>query len=52
MQLGADGFLVTDCLLNPNEMDVNEVRHGTLEQFAQWVETLPTCKNPATSIQP
>ena len=52
MQLGADGVLVTDCLLNPNEMDVNEVRHGTLEQFAQWVETLPTCKNPATSIQP
>ena len=46
-KLGADAFLVTDCLLNPNDMDVNEVRHGTLEEFAAWVETLPNCENPA-----
>lgn len=46
-KLGADAFLVTDCLLNPNDMDVNEVRHGTLEEFANWVETLPDCENPA-----
>lgn len=51
-QLGADAFLVTDWLLNPSSMDVNEVRHGTMEQFAQWVEALPPCANPATSIQP
>ncbi len=51
-QLGADAFLVTDWLLNPSGMDVDEVRHGTMEQFAQWVETLPPCANPATSIQP
>lgn len=52
MQLGADAFLVTDCLLNPNDFDVNEVRHGTLEQFAEWVDALPACENPATGIRP
>lgn len=51
MKLGADAFLVTDWLLNPSDMDVSTVRHGTMEQFAQWVETLPPCACPATNIQ-
>ncbi len=51
MQLGADAFLVTDYLLNPSGMDVNAVRHGTLAEFADWVETLPTCENPAVDVR-
>ncbi|NGM17608.1 HAD family hydrolase [Eggerthellaceae bacterium zg-893] len=51
MQLGADAFLVTDYMLNPSGMDVNEVRHGTLAEFADWVETLPTCENPAVDVR-
>ena len=52
MQLGADAYLVTDCLIDPVEFDLESVRHGSLEQFADWVEALPDCENPATDIRP
>lgn len=51
MQLGTDAFLVTDCLLDPVGYDLSTVKHGTLEEFAAWVETLPPCENPATGIE-
>lgn len=51
MDLGADAFLVTDCLLNPINFDINRVRNGSLASLAQWVETLPVCTHPATGIQ-
>lgn len=51
MQLGADAFLVTDWLLDPAGLDLDTVRHGTFEQFADWVEALPDCKNPARDIR-
>lgn len=52
MELGADAFLVTDWLLDPAGIDLDTVRHGSLEQFADWTETLPDCKNPARDINP
>ena len=48
--LGADAFLVTDCLLNPDGMDVDTVRHGSLARFAEWVEGLPACEDPARDV--
>lgn len=52
MQLGADAFLVTDWLLDPVGFDLDTVKHGTFEQFADWAEALPDCKNPARDIIP
>lgn len=49
--LGADAYLVTDLLLDPIEFNVDSVRHGSLEAFADWVETLPDCQHPATDIE-
>lgn len=50
-ELGADAYLVTDWLLDPVGLDVDAVRHGTFAEFADWVETLPDCKNPACGIR-
>ena len=52
MQLGADGWLVTDCLIDPIDYDLDQVRHGSLADFADWAETLPACADPATGIRP
>ena len=50
--LGADAFLATDHLLDPTDgFDLATVKHGTLEEFAAWVEALPACANPATVIE-
>ena len=49
-KLGADTFLVTDCLLNPEDMDISTTRHGTLEDFVAWAKALPICMNPTTQI--
>lgn len=48
--LGADVHLVTDHLLNPANIDMNTVRHSTMEEFANWTETLPSCEAPATTV--
>lgn len=50
MALGADAFLVTDNLIDPIGYDMDSVRHGSMEDFANWVETLPDCDDPATGI--
>ena len=52
MGLGADAFLVTDHLLDPIGFDRDSVRAGTLEAFADWVEELPACADPATDVEP
>ena len=50
-ELGADAFLVTDWLLDPTDgFDLSTVRHGTMADFARWVEALPPCANPARDI--
>ena len=49
--LGADAFLVTDHLLDPDEgFDLASVKHGTMEEFAAWAEALPACADPAQGI--
>ena len=49
-ELGAHVFLTTDWLLNPNGMNVADVPHGTMAEFAAWAETLPPCVSPAQGI--
>lgn len=51
MRLGADGYLVTDWIIDPVEFDLAQVKHGTLADFAAWCETLPPCSNPAGPIE-
>ncbi len=49
-KLGCDGYLVTDHLIDPEGFDIASVRSGSLEDFAAWAESLPTCENPAANI--
>ncbi|MEI2997917.1 MAG: hypothetical protein V8T51_01385 [Senegalimassilia faecalis] len=48
--LGTDVYLVTDHLMDPAGTGVQGVRHGTIEDFADWAETLPACANPAVGV--
>lgn len=43
-ELGADAYLVTDCLLNPNDFDIDAVEHGTFAEFCAWAHALPACE--------
>ena len=45
MQLGMDAFLVTDHLINPNDFDVELVKHGSLADFADFAQALPECRS-------
>ena len=47
MHLGADGYLVTDWLLDPAGFDPASVKHGTMADFAAFAAALPPCANPA-----
>ena len=49
-QMGAHLYLATDWLLNPNGITLDDVPHGSMAEFATWVEQLPDCENPATDI--
>lgn len=49
MQLGLDGYLVTDWLLNPDGFDIDSVKHGSMADFLKFVEGLPKCENAAES---
>ncbi len=44
MELGCDGYLVTNWLLNPDDFDIETVKHGTLAEFAEFVDQLPECE--------
>ena len=48
--LGAEVFLVTDWLLDPAGLDLDTVRHGTMDDFAAWACKLPPCAAPADPI--
>lgn len=41
LELGADAFLVTDFLLDPDHYDIDSVKHGTMEEFADFVDEMP-----------
>lgn len=47
-KLGVDVYLVTDHLLDPKGRGLEGVAHGTMEEFAAWVDSLATCDNPAS----
>lgn len=50
IDLGARAFLVTDYLLDPVGYDLSTVDHGSMEEFAGRVGTLPICAKPAATI--
>ena len=41
MELGCDGYLVTDWLLDPDHYPIDQVKHGSLADFADFAEALP-----------
>lgn len=45
LQVGMDAYLVTDYLINQNEFDITTVKHGSLEDFANWAQALPACSS-------
>lgn len=50
LDLGADGYLVTDWLLDPIGFDMDSIKHGTMIDFEAWVDALPPCEDPANGI--
>lgn len=40
-ELGMDTFLLTDCLINPKNVDINQFPHGDFEAFLRFVKSLP-----------
>jgi len=50
LDLGADGYVITDHLIDPVDYDFSTIKHGSMEEFAAWVETLPVCSNPAQNV--
>lgn len=50
LDLGADGYLVTDCLLDTVGLDLSTVRHGSMADFEAWAAALPPCASPAEGI--
>lgn len=50
LDLGVDAYVVTDHLIDPVDYDLSTIKHGTMEEFAAWVETLPECENPAEGV--
>lgn len=44
IQLGCDGYLVTNELLNPENVDINQFKHGTMAEFRQFVDALEECE--------
>lgn len=51
LDLGVDGYLIMDWLLDPVGFDISTIKHGSLEEFANWAESLPACADPALSVR-
>lgn len=49
-KLGADAYLVTDYLLDPVGLDLATVKHGSAQEFADWVDALPVCAHPVEYV--
>lgn len=45
LELGLDGYLVTDWLLNPNDFDIESVKHGSIADFLAFAQALPACES-------
>lgn len=50
LDLGADGYVITDHLIDPVSYDFTTIKNGSMEDFAAWVETLPVCESPAENV--
>ena len=48
--VGYDVYLVTDWLLDPFDVGLDGITHGTSQEFLDWVKTFPPCENPATFV--
>lgn len=46
MELGLDGYLITDWLLNPDGFDIETVKHGSMADFLQFIQALPNAGEP------
>lgn len=51
MELGCDGYLITDHLINPNGFDLSTVKHGTFSDFLGWVQGFAPCLDTAPVLQ-
>ncbi len=51
LDLGVDGYLITDWLLDPVSFDLATIKHGTMDQFVAWADALPPCAYPANAIR-
>lgn len=40
-ELGMDTFLVTDCLINKDKVDISQFKHGSLAEFYEYIQSLP-----------
>lgn len=38
-KLGFDTYLVTDCLINRHEKNIEQYKHGSFEDFYHWIQT-------------
>lgn len=47
LELGCDGYLVTDWLLDPIGFPLDTVKHGSLSDFADYAEALPAVRERA-----
>ncbi len=52
LDLGLDGYLVTDWLLDPEGYDLDSVKHGSLDDFLEFVRGLPVCAEPSEPSTP
>ena len=41
-KLGMDLFLLTDCLIAPQDADLSSVRHGSMEDLLRFLQALPS----------
>lgn len=44
LQVGMDGYLVTDCIENPDNLPIDRYRRGTFAELEAYLETLPDVK--------
>lgn len=51
LDMGTDAYLVTDFLIDAVDYDLSTVKHGSMEEFAAWVESLPPCEDPAQHVE-
>ena len=44
-KVGITPYLVTNYLINEQNVDLKDIAHGTMQDLLKWVESLPPCKD-------